>query len=204
MLLHNYWVPLTLTSSHLGHASALHQEWRKGILPLITAHAGTSIHGAWKTECNVLRFVDPSLLSVFLYEEPPSPPPTHLPSSFLGKCMLNPLLLESLQNCLNDKEKKPSQYSLLWQNYWFKSHIIAQYYLKVNWRKMSLHPNRAKLICQESVMMCLFPHWGVYIFQEDTTVYLQVKSALKWEFQEIFPFQMVRLILWGPETHFCT
>lgn len=129
---------------------------------------------------------------------------THLPSSFLGKCMLNPLLLESLQNCLNDKEKKTSQYILLWQNYWFKSHTIAQYYLKVNGRKMSLHPNRAKLICQGSVMMCLFPHWGVYIFQEDTTVYLQVKSALKWEFEEIFPFQMVGLILWGPESHFCT
>lgn len=82
MLLHNYWVPLILTSSHLGHASALQQEWRKGILPLITAHTGTSNHGAWKTECNVLRFVDPLLLSVFLYEEPPSPPISHLP--FLG------------------------------------------------------------------------------------------------------------------------
>lgn len=69
---------------------------------------------------------------------------------------------------------------------------------------MSSHPNRAKLICQGSVMMCLFPHWGVDIFQKDTTIYLQVKSALKWEFQEIFTFQMVGLILWGPETHFCT
>lgn len=59
---------------------------------------------------------------------------------------------------------------------------------------MSLHPNRAELICHESVMMCLFPHQGVYIFQEDITVYLQVKSALKWEFQEIFTFQMVELI----------
>lgn len=59
---------------------------------------------------------------------------------------------------------------------------------------MSLHPNRAELICHESVMMCLFPHQGVYIFQEDITVYLQVKSALKWEFQGIFTFQMVELI----------
>ena len=55
---------------------------------------------------------------------------------------------------------------------------------------MSLHPNRAELICHESVMMCLFPHQGVYIFQEDITVYSQVKSVLKWEFQEIFTFQM--------------
>lgn len=59
---------------------------------------------------------------------------------------------------------------------------------------MSLHPNRAKLICHESVMMSLFPHQGVYIFQKDITVYLQVKSALKWEFQQIFTFQMVGLI----------
>lgn len=92
------------------------------------------------------------------------------------------------------KKKKSLQYILLWQNYWFKSHTIAQYYLKVNPRKMSLHPNRAKLICHESVMMCLFPRSGVYIFQEDITVYLQVKSALKREFQEIFTFQMVGLI----------
>lgn len=69
---------------------------------------------------------------------------------------------------------------------------------------MSLHPNRAQLICQGSVMLCLFPHWGVDIFQKDTTVYLQVKSALKWEFQEIFTFQMVGLILRVPETHFCS
>lgn len=83
------------------------------------------------------------------------------------------------------------QYILLWQNYWFKSHTIVQYYLKVNPRKMSWYPNKVKLICHESVMMCLFPHWTVYIFQEVVTVYLQVKSALKWEFQEIFTFQMV-------------
>lgn len=103
---------------------------------------------------------------------------------FLGTTSCDPLRLASLQNCLNDQEKKTTtlQYILLWQNYWFKSHTIARYYLKVNPRKMSLHPNRAELICHESVMMCLFPHWGVYIFQEDRTVYLQVKSALKWEF----------------------
>lgn len=59
---------------------------------------------------------------------------------------------------------------------------------------MSLHPNSARLICHESVMMCLFPHSGVYIFQEDITVYFQVKSALKWEFQEIFTFQIAGLI----------
>lgn len=59
---------------------------------------------------------------------------------------------------------------------------------------MSLHPNKAKLICHESVMMCLFPHQGVYIFQGDITVYLQVKFALKWDFQEIFTFQIVGLI----------
>lgn len=153
-----------------------------------------------ETEHNSLCSGDP-LLSAVLYKEPPSTA-SH-PSSLPGKRMLNPLLLESLQNCLNDKEKT-SQYILLWQNYWFKSHTITQYYLKVNPRKMSLHPNRAKLICQGSVMMCLFPHWGVDIFQKDTTIYLQVKSALKWEFQEIFTFQMVGLILWGPETHFCT
>ena len=66
---------------------------------------------------------------------------------------------------------------------------------------MSLHPNRAKLICHESVMMCLFPHQRVYIFQEDVTVYLQVKSVLKREFQDIFTFQMVGLI---SEIHFYT
>ena len=66
---------------------------------------------------------------------------------------------------------------------------------------MSLHPNRVELICHESVMMCLFPHQGVYIFQEDITVSLQVKSVLKQEFQEIFTFQMAGPI---PEIHVYT
>lgn len=75
-------------------------------MPLITAHTGTSIHDAWETERNTLRAVDLWLLSTFFYEEPPSSPRTHLPSSLPGKRMLNSLLLESLQNCSNDKEKK--------------------------------------------------------------------------------------------------
>lgn len=75
-------------------------------MPLITAHTGTSIHNAWETERNTLRAVDLWLLSTFFYEEPPSPPRTHLPSSLPGKRMLNSLFLESLQNFSNDKEKK--------------------------------------------------------------------------------------------------
>lgn len=120
MLLRNYWVLLVLTSSHLGHFVASQQECRKGITPLITAHTGTSSPAAGRGS-GALRSAaieaSASLpLSPFLYVASHPHPSSHCPTPspppvpFLGTTRLNPLLLESLQNCLNDKEKTCSTF----------------------------------------------------------------------------------------------